>query len=85
MRKLSSIEKGALILSAVFVIAGTASLIYPMEGYLFHPTESGGGTGLPPAQNAGEVLTKRKSRVYGGMAIVFGIGMGWFTLRRHTD
>jgi hypothetical protein len=63
MRKLSSIEKGALILSGVFVIVGAVSLIYPLEGYLFHPTESGGGTGIPPAVNPGEVLTKGRSRV----------------------
>ena len=86
MRKLSSIEKGALLLSAVFVIVGTALLIYPIEGYVFHPTESGGGSGIPaPVGNTDEVLTKGKSRVYGGMAIVLGIGMGWLVLRRDTN
>jgi hypothetical protein len=79
MRILSSTEKGVLVMSVIFIIVGIASLFYPLEGYLHHPSDTGG---LLPPTNTAEHFTKSKSRIYGGVAILFGIGLGWLVLYR---
>ena len=79
MRKLSPIEKGALVLSAIFIIGGIAAVVQPIEGYTHHPSDTGG---LLPPTNTQEHLTKSRSRVYGGVAILLGIGIGWLALYR---
>ena len=46
MRKLNSTEMGGLALSVAFILGGTALLVFPMEGYMRHPSDAGGW--LPP-------------------------------------
>ena len=82
MRKLNSTEMGGLALSVAFILGGTALLVFPMEGYMHHPSDTGGW--LPPTDTH-ELLTKPKSRAYGVMAISLGVGIGWLAIYRAKD
>ena len=80
MRRLSAMEKGILALSALFIIFGTVDLIYPREVNVFHPSDTGGY--LSSSVETSEHVSKERSRVYGGLAILFGLGIGAFAMYR---
>jgi len=74
MRKLTPSEKGALILSALLIVAGMISVVRPCEGYILHPSDTGGR--VSSAGETREFTSKNKVRIYGGIAIIVGVGIG---------
>src|SRR5258708_4799250 len=36
-RRLNGIERGALVLAAVFIVVGAMNVIHPEEGFIIHP------------------------------------------------
>lgn len=75
MQRLNPTWKPALLLSALCVIGGAFLLFHPIEGNMFHPSDTEGSS--PRAPDVMEHISKEKSRVYGGLAILFGAGITW--------
>jgi len=75
-----TIDKPTSLLCALCVIGGALLLIRPIDEKLILSGDVGGYSfrGL----DAAEHISKAKSRVYGGLAIFFGVGVGGTALRR---
>jgi hypothetical protein len=78
MRRLTGTEKGALALAVFLVVGGVGMMVYPTEGLIPHPNQGHRGVrnGYP------QKVTKNESRVYGGVAVAFGLTIGWMALYR---
>lgn len=72
MKRFSSTEKGALILAATLLLAGVSLIVWPLDMAVTHPINDTQGT---PAGVVQEPVTKTGSRVYGGISILFGVGI----------
>jgi uncharacterized protein YjeT (DUF2065 family) len=70
MRRLTGVEFGILVLSALFIIFGAAMLIQPTEGFVFHQAYRW-------AKSSVEHVSKDGARVYGVLSILLGVGMVW--------
>lgn len=80
MRSLSTIEKCALALAAVFVLVGLYTIVRPSDRWVIYPGApwSDVAPGMPAWA---EYVSKGRSRVYGLISVAMGIGMGWATVR----
>jgi hypothetical protein len=80
MKRLTGIEMSAIALGLLFVIVGASMIVYPGEGIVFHPAPPRYGVLLGP--NQPEHVSKRRSQIYGGIAVVIGIGITWLAFYR---
>jgi hypothetical protein len=67
-------EKPAVLLCALCVLGGALLLIHPLDEKMLQPRDTGGCElgGLESVDN----ISAAKSRVYGGLALLFGVGLG---------
>jgi len=79
MKRLTSIEIGALILAALFFFIGLDSVIWPQSGVVPHFTNDYWGT---PQGTIEEAVTPTGARVYGILAMLFGVGIAVMALYR---
>ena len=68
-----------------FIIGGTVSLIHPIEGIVSHPSDTGGYLPSNRLRSDYEHVSKTRARVYGGMSLFIGIGIGWLALYRRRE
>jgi hypothetical protein len=80
MRQLTTIEKSILVLGGVFIAVGGYMIVHPQEGWVFHPGPYKYQGLLGP--NKPEYVSKRGSRIYGGIAVVLGGGLSWLAFYR---
>jgi len=78
MKRLTTIEKCAAALGLAFVVVGTYRVVYPTETTMVHPGPD--YHGLPANQPVR--VSKGGSRIYGGVAVLMGIGISWFAFSR---
>ena len=71
MRRFTAIEKSAIALGLLFVVFGACMLIHPMETNALHL----GMNGFTWRTAQLEHVSKRGSKIYGGIAIVLGGGI----------
>ncbi len=83
MRRLTTIEKSVLLLGGVFVAVGGDMIVDPQEGRAFHPGPYKYQGLLGP--NKSEYVSKRNSRICGGVAVALGGGMIWLAFYRGKD
>lgn len=81
MRRLTTIEKGTLTLALVFVVIGVCMIVHPTEMFMFHPVGSNARNLLGPAPSLSHV-SEQEVQLYGGIAVLMGIGIGWLALYR---
>jgi hypothetical protein len=80
IRRLTTIEKSAVVVGVVFIIFGFCTIIKPQEGMVFHPGPYRYRGILGP--NQPEYVTKTGSKIYGGFSVVLGIAVVWAGLYR---
>lgn len=80
MKHLTTIEKSAVVIGLVFIVVGAAVIIHPTEGPVFHPGPYKYRAMLGP--NQPEHVSKRGSRIYGGIAVAMGAGISWLGFYR---
>ena len=80
MKRLSTIEKSTVVLGLMFIVVGACMIVHPFEGFFFHPNPDRYETMLGP--NPPEHVTKRGSQLYGGISVVFGVGITCFAFYR---
>jgi hypothetical protein len=78
MKHLSPTEKGAVILGLGFVIVGVCLVVHPTEGIVVNPS---------PLSNRDRPswpvhISRRGTQIYGGIAIVIGVGLSWLAFYR---
>lgn len=79
MRRFTSTEIGALVLAGLFFFIGLANVILPQPGIVPHYTNGSGGGA---AKVELEVVSKSGARVYGIVAMCFGVGIASMALYR---
>ena len=80
MKRFTATETGMLIMSTGLLMGGLYALIFPYPILVDHYND--GFTGGPPG-NYREVVTKDGARIYGGLCVVLGIGLGaWVIVPR---
>ena len=72
MKRLNGVEKGVLLLAAIFVVFGFFLIFYPQEMVLLH-------------QKFREHISPKASQIYGALAIFLGGGIGWAVLTKRYD
>jgi len=68
MRRLTAIEIGILVLALLGMVAGVEMLVFPKESVVFHQVYRQFGYNI-------EHITKTGSRIYGGLLLMFGLGV----------
>ena len=79
MRRLTSLEKTLLILSAVFLMAGIWALLFPRE-FVYPGVDVRFQTPVAPVQ-----FSKNEFRVYGALSMTVGLclgGLAFYPLKR---
>jgi len=76
MKGLSTTEKSALLLAGLFILVGVCLIISPTEMSVPHPG-SGRYQPLIGQDPPAERVSPEKARIYGIIAVAFGIGIGW--------
>lgn len=77
MKNQGNVAWGAILFAVVLLVLGTALLFRPSTNPVRHvqtPTRVG-----VPKMDFVEPITLGKSRIYGGLAISFGIGLLWIS------
>lgn len=74
--KLTTIEKAAVTFGLAFVVVGAYRIAQPAEVIMVHPGPD--YPSLPPNQPVH--VSKSGARIYGGLAVLVGIGISWFAL-----
>lgn len=83
MGTMSSMERIALVIAAIFVIAGLSAILFPWEGRIYHSSDTGGLLSSPSPIS--EKLTVTSCRVYGAVTMGAGILLGWIAWSRKKD
>ncbi len=78
MRRLTGMEKVGLLLALLLVGGGLISVLKPSERAVWHP----GWKYFVSYGSWSEFISKDAARVYGGIAVVVGVGIGFFVLYR---
>ncbi len=81
MKRHSGVEKGVLLLAAIFIVFGFYLIIYPQDMLLIHP--SNGKSGIVTVFS--EHVSPNASRVYGVLSLLLGSGIGWAVLTKRYD
>ena len=81
MKRLTAGEFCGLLIAAVLIVAGTIWLLWPDEIRYNRPTND--RLGRPDSFN--QVVGKTESRIYGGIAVVLGVGFGAIVLYRQKS
>lgn len=77
MKNPGNVAWGAVLLAVVLILLGTAFILRPSTGPVRHvQTPTKGGV---PKMDFVEPITPGKSRIYGALAISFGIGLLWIS------
>jgi hypothetical protein len=79
MRKLDATEKAVLILAVALITGGAFIVWRPAEGVFFPPSNSEVPIRI---RSQPEQVSKAKSRLGGGLAILVGIAIGTLVLYR---
>jgi hypothetical protein len=82
MKRLTPLEKSALALAMLFFIAGAGMIIFPQDSFIIHPGYDNFGLGR---WNWEEHVSRRRSQVYGGLAVLAGVGIACLILMRKKD
>ena len=83
MKRHSGVEKGVLLLAALFMMVGFYLIIYPQDMVIIHPGTSGYKSGA--GSSYGEHVSPNASRVYGVLSLLLGSGIGWAVLTKRYD
>jgi hypothetical protein len=78
MRRLTTTEISGLTLAGFLVIAGIVVLICPQAVFVGHQSYEGEFM----ASSSLEHVSPRTARIYGGLAVAFGCGIGTLSLYR---
>jgi len=79
MQRLTGIEIAALIFAACLCIGGTALIIRPNVRVVLHFTNGWNGSNPTYAHHE---TSPRETRIYGGVALLLGLGLGAGALYR---
>jgi hypothetical protein len=82
MKRLSATEVGGLVLAAFLFFGGLDSLIWPQSGIVLHLTND--ALGLSYRSDL-DVISKTGARVYGILAMLFGVGIGALALYHEKE
>lgn len=81
MRRLTSIQKGALVLAAVLLVGGGLMALFPSEVARTHPGEvTDAGVCFPEWT---EHISKTGTRILGILATGLGVAIGWFSTKQN--
>jgi len=80
MRRLTTVEKSAVLIGSLFIVVGAWMVIRPMEGVMVHPGSGSGGRGS--TGDMIEIVTKKSSRIRGGISVALGAGIVWLAFYR---
>ena len=83
MRRLSSIQKGALVLAAVLVVGGALMALFPTAVVRTHPAETTDAGVYFPGWT--EHISKSGARLLGVLAAALGVAIAWFSTRRDDE
>jgi hypothetical protein len=78
MKRLGTIERAGLVLSAVFIVFGAYSIVHPTEGYVLHP----GSPRYSLPDPVPEHVTKSGARIQGFISVGLGTGLAWLAFYR---
>jgi hypothetical protein len=81
VKRLSGVEKSALVLSAIMILIGGLLVIHPIEMNIPHPGDPRYHGVLGPNETP-EHVSKERARIYAGVAVAVGIGIGWLGIYR---